>query len=76
MVRKWLPAAIILGGLACGPAKADVTYAFFDASDPTTVDLEFAVAGRTICGNSKFLALSAFAGGRGEVGLWERPTGP
>lgn len=38
------PAAVVLGLLACGAAKADVTYMFFDASDPTTVDLEFTVA--------------------------------
>jgi hypothetical protein len=44
MAPRWLSAAIMFGCLACGSAKADVTYTFFDAKDPTTVDLEFAVA--------------------------------
>jgi hypothetical protein len=43
MAPKWLSAAIVLGCLACGTAKADVTYTFFDVSDPATVDLEFTV---------------------------------
>jgi hypothetical protein len=43
MVQKWLPLAIALGLLACGPAKAAVTYMFYDLSDPTAVDLEFSV---------------------------------
>jgi hypothetical protein len=42
--RKSLPAAIVLGFFACGAAKAAVTYDFFDASDPTILDLEFTVA--------------------------------
>jgi hypothetical protein len=44
MTKKWLAAAIILGGLGSGPAKANVTYTLFDMDTPTTVDLEFTVA--------------------------------
>jgi hypothetical protein len=44
MAPKWLSAAIVLGCLACGSAKANVTYSFFDATDPATIDLEFTVA--------------------------------
>lgn len=44
MLLKWLPAAIILGALVCAPAKADVTYTFFDGAHPEMVDLEFTVA--------------------------------
>jgi hypothetical protein len=45
MVWKLLfPAAIVFNCFVCGPAKADVTYTFFDESSPATVDLEFTVA--------------------------------
>jgi hypothetical protein len=44
MTHRWLAAAIALGCLAGGPARADVTYMFFDDVDTTKVDLEFTVA--------------------------------
>jgi len=44
MTQKWLAAAAVLAALISGPAKADVTYIFFDSSSPSTVDLGFTVA--------------------------------
>ncbi len=43
MTKNWLAAAIILGGLGLGPAKADVTYVFVDLEDPGQTDLSFSV---------------------------------
>jgi hypothetical protein len=43
MVRNWLSAALVFGCLGWGPAKADVTYTFYDADNPSQIDLQFSV---------------------------------
>ena len=42
-MRKTFIAVAIFAGLAAGPAKASVTYTFFDLSSPSTIDLDFTV---------------------------------
>jgi hypothetical protein len=44
MVRKVLTVAAIIGALLPVSSKANVLYTFYDASNPSTVDLQFAVA--------------------------------
>jgi hypothetical protein len=58
MVRKLFAAAVILGGLTAGPAKATVTYTFFDSTSPSTVDLDFTVAAQLSPTNSTEALLS------------------
>ena len=59
MTKKWLAAAIILGGLGLGPAKADVTYIFVNLEDPGQTDLSFSVPVQLSAANpsEKFTAL-------------------
>jgi len=59
MVRKTLVAAAILGALTAGPAKATVTYTFFDLTSPSTVDLDFTVAAQLSLINSREPLLSS-----------------
>jgi hypothetical protein len=76
MMRKWL-AAIVLGFLAGGPAKADVTYEFFDLSAPF-LDLEFTVAKQLspTATRETFLSVGGLYGSDFDGGTVEYLQGP